>query len=486
MENIGQKTKSGLIYKFVERIGTQGVNFIVSIMLARILMPEEFGVISLVAVFIAILDVFVTDGFGNSLVVNKDSDELDFSTCFYFGIVVSVILYVVVYFAANPIASFYNNDELVSLIRVMCLRIPIAAINTVQHAYVSKHMLFKKFFYSTLIGTVVSGIVSVLMAYAEFGVWALVAQYLGNVVIDTICLSFIVNWKPKLMFSFLRLKKIYDYGWKILVVGLIDTGYNQLRSLVIAKKYSTEDLAFYSKGTQFPSLGMSVIEPTISGVIFPILSSCNDNQQEMRAITRRITQTSSYVLFPIMVGLMAIAKPLVIVLLTEKWLECVIYLQVGCLAFILRPVQVVNVCVVKASGQSGLLLKFNVIKKSIGIILLILSIPFGVVGIAWSLVLTNIISTIINVYPNRDILGYGFKNQFGDLWDSFFISLIMGCIIYLFNFLSCAYIVILTIQVIAGIAIYWLLSCLMKIDSYIYIKNLILGYLSKNKKYGKV
>ena len=486
MENIGQKTKSGLIYKFAERIGAQGVNFIVSIMLARILMPEEFGVISLVAVFIAILDVFVTDGFGNSLVANKDSDELDFSTCFYFGIVVSVILYVVVYFAANPIASFYNNYELVSLIRVMCLRIPIAAINTVQHAYVSKHMLFKKFFYSTLIGTVVSGIVSVLMAYAGFGVWALVAQYLGNVIIDTICLYFIVRWKPKLMFSFLRLKKIYDYGWKILVVGLIDTGYNQLRSLVIAKKYSTEDLAFYSKGTQFPSLVMNVIEPTISGVIFPILSSCNDNQQEMRAITRRITQTSSYVLFPIMVGLMAIAKPLVIVLLTEKWLECVIYLQVGCLAFILRPVQVVNVCVVKASGQSGLLLKFNVIKKSIGIILLVLSIPFGVVGIAWSLVLTNIISTIINVYPNRDILGYGFKNQFGDLWDSFFISLIMGCIIYLFNFLPCAYIVILTIQVVAGVAIYWLLSWLMKIDSYIYIKNLILGYLSKNKKYGKI
>ena len=482
MDNIGKKTKSGLFYSFAERIGAQGVNFLVTIVLARILLPEEFGVISLVAVFIAILDVFVNYGFGNSLIANKNSDDLDFSTCFYFGIVLSIVIYTCVYFAAVPIATFYNNDALVSLIRVMSLRIPFAAINTVQHAFVSKHMMFKKFFYSTSIGTIISGVLSVIMAYSGFGVWALAAQYLGNVVLDTICLSFIVEWHPKLVFSLNRLKTIYSYGWKILVVGLIDTGYNQIRNLVIAKKYTTEDLAFYSRGQQFPSLGMSVIEPSINSVIFPALSNCNDNIDEMRAVTRRITQSSSYVLFPLMVGLIAIAKPLVIVLLTEKWLDCVIYLQLGCLAFMLRPVQVVNVCIIKASGRSGLLLKLDIIKKSIGILLLILSIPFGVVGIAWSLVVTNIISALINVYPNRDLLRYGFKNQFSDLWDSFFISIIMGIIVYMLNYIPCSYIIILFSQIVVGGFIYWFLSVLFKIEAYLYIRNLISGSLSLKKK----
>lgn len=479
MENLGKKTKTGLLYKFAERIGAQGVNFIVSVILARILLPEEFGLISLVAIFIAILDVFVTDGFGNSLIANKNSDELDFSTCFHFGVGLSIVLYVLAYFAAEPIAAFYNNPDLVILLRVMCLRIPIAAINSIQHAYVSKHMLFKKFFYSTSIGTISSGIISVIMAYKGFGVWALVAQYLGNVIIDTLCLSVIVKWKPKFIFSIDRFNAIFNYGWKILLVGLIDTGYNQLRSLVIAKKYTTSDLAYYGKGSQFPSLGMSIIEPTISGVIFPALSNCNDNVEQMRAVTRRITQTCSYVLFPMMIGLIVIAKPLVLVLLTEKWLDCVIYLQISCFAFILRPVQVVNACVIKASGQSGLLLKIDIIKKTIGIVLLLISIPFGILGIAWSLVLTNIISTLINVYPNKSILQYGYSQQFMDLWDSFLISIIMGGIIYIFNYLDLSPYIILGLQLITAIAIYWILSLLLKIDSYRYFSSLISDFLKK-------
>lgn len=476
-DNLRKKTISGFVYKMLERAGAQGVSFLISIVLARLLLPEEYGLISLVLVIISILDVFVTYGFGNSLIANKDSDEIDFSTCFYFGIALSIVVYILLYFVSPIIAAFYNKSELTLVLRVMGLRIPIAAINSVQHAYVSKKMMFKKFFISTSIGTVLSGVVAVVLAYKGAGVWALVEQYLGNVICDTVCLWLIVGWRPIFAFSLKRLKKIYDYGWKILVVGLIDTGYNQLRSLVIAKRFSNEDLAYYNKGNQFPSLGMGIIEPTINGVLFPALSQCNDDSSEMLAITRRMIKVSTYLVFPIMIGLIVIAKPLVIVLLTEKWDPCIIYLQIGCLAYMLRPLQFINNSVIKASGRSGLLLKLDIVKKLIGIVLLVVSIRFGVIGIALSLVLTNIISTIINIAPNKRILNYGYFAQFKDIGQSALIAIIMGVIVYLINFLHIPVFPMLCIQIVVGVFLYITLSFLLKNDSFSYLilmlKNIV-------------
>lgn len=482
MEDLKRKTLSGLVYKFGEQAGAQGVNFLVSIILARLLLPEQFGTIALSMVFIAILDVFVTHGFGNSLIVNKNSDELDFSTCFYFGSILSIIIYALVFFFAPLIASFFSEPDLSSVLRVMCLRIPIAAVNTCQHAYVSKHMIFRKLFFSSTIGITVSGIISIAMAYMGYGIWALVAQYLGNVTIDTVCLFIMLPWRPKWMFSFERLKKIYDYGWKILVVGLVDSGYNQLRNFIIAKKYTTTDLAYYGRGSQFPSLGMNMIEPTINGVIFPSLSNCNDDPVQMKSTTKRVIQASSYLVFPIMMGLLAIAKPLVICLLTEKWIDCIIYLQIGCLTYMFRPLQVINNCVISASGRSGLLLKLDIIKKTIGVLLLVVSIPYGVVAIALSLLVTNLISTVINVYPNRKILGYGYREQFIDIWDNLLIAMIMGGCVYLLNFSNLPYIVTLILQLGVGVGVYWSLSVLLRNESYMYLKGLFFSFINKIKK----
>jgi O-antigen/teichoic acid export membrane protein len=479
--DLKKKTVSGFAYKMLERIGAQGVNFIVSIILARLLLPEEYGVISLVLVLITLLDVFVTYGFGNSLIANKESDDVDFSTCFYFGICLSLIVYAIVYFCSPLVASFYKIELLTPVLRVMGLRVPIAAINSVQHAYVSKHMMFRKFFISTSIGTILSGIIAIIMAYHGFGVWALVEQYMGNVVCDTICLWIIVGWRPICAFSFTRLKKIYDYGWKILVVGLVDTGYNQLRSLVIVKKYTSSDLAFYNKGNQFPSLGMSVIEPTVNGVLFPALSQCNDNQNEMRGITRRMIMMSTYIVFPMMIGLMAIAKPLVIVLLTEKWLPCVIYLQIGCLSYMFRPLQFINNSVIKASGRSGLLLKLDILKKGIGIVLLLISMNYGVIGIAISLVVTNIISVFINITPNRAILNYGYGAQFLDIAKSGVLAVIMGFIVFALSFLPIRPIILLAIQIIVGVSFYLITSHITQNESYIYALNMLKNMRRKKK-----
>ncbi len=464
--DIKRKTASGLVYKFAERAGAQGINFIIQILLARILMPEEYGVIALVTVFIAICDVFVTYGFGNSLVVNKKSDSVDFSTCFYFGLCIAVVLYLAVFLCAPLIADFYDNELLTPVIRVMALRIPIASINSVQHAYVQKHMWFKKFFYATLIGTIVSGIIAVIMAYAGFGTWALIEQYLGNVFIDTVCLWFIVGWRPTKEFSWTRLKVIYDYGWKILIVGLIDTFYSRLRNLIIGKKYSSTDLAYYERGYRFPSFGMRLIEPTVSSVLFPALSQSRDDQEQMRDITRKMIMTSTFIISPMMVGLAVVAKPLVILLLTEKWLPCVIYLQIGCLANLFRPNQFINNCVVRASGNSGLLLQLDIIKKSIGLALLLISMHFGVFWIAFSLVFVYFISMIINIAPNRKILNYGYRAQAKDFITNLIPAFIMGACIYPISFIEMEPIFLLLVQTGAGILICLLIAVVTKNESY--------------------
>lgn len=475
-ENLKKKAASGFAYRFAERALAKGISFLLQLLLARLLMPEEYGLIALVTVIITICDVFVTFGFGNALVANKNSDKLDFSTCFYFCVALSLVLYLGVYLASPAIAAYYKEEGLTPILRVMALRIPLAAVNSVQHAYVSKHMRFKKFFYATLIGTVISGVIAVIMAYMGFGVWALVEQYLGNSLIDTVCLWVIVGWRPTREFSFQRLKAIYTYGWKILVVGLIDTVYSRLRSLIIGRKYSSEDLAYYNRGYSFPSFGMRLIEPTVNSVLFPTLAKCNDNQAQMRHITRRVLQVSTYIISPIMIGLIVTARPLVLVLLTKKWLPCVIYLQIGCAANLFRCQQFINTCVIKASGSSGLLLKLDIIKKAIGLVLLVVSAQFGVMWIAISLIAFYFISMIVNVAPNQKILDYGYLQQFKDVIQNMIPALIMGVCVYPIQLLHMPTIVTLLLQIVAGVLVYLGLSIVMKNESY----HFALSYVKKN------
>lgn len=480
--DLKKKAASGFAYRFMERALARGISFVLQLILARLLMPEEYGLIALVTVVITICDVFVTHGFGNALIVNKKSDQLDFSTCFYFNILLAVFLYAGLYFASPLIAAYYRQEGLTPILRVMGFRIPLAAINSVQHAYVSKHLRFKKFFYATLIGTIISGVAAVVMAYMGFGVWALVEQYLGNAFIDTLCLWIIVGWRPSRQFSFARLKAIYAYGWKILLTGLIDTVFGRLRSLIIGRRYSAADLAYYNRGYSFPSFGMRLIEPTVNSVLFPTLSKCNDDRAHMRSITRRILQISTYIISPIMVGLIVTAKPLVLVLLTKKWLPCVAFLQIGCVANLFRCQQFINNCVIKASGRASLLLKLDVLKKGIGIVLILVSMQFGVIWIAWSLVALYFISMVINIAPNRKILDYGYRQQCWDVTKNMIPAFIMGAAVYPISLIHTHHWLILLLQVFSGVAVYVGLSLLTKNESFHYLLNFIRNNLRNRNK----
>lgn len=479
---IANKVVNGLFWRFLERIGAQGVSFIVSIVLARILMPEDYGSIALITVFTTILQVFVDSGLGNALIQKKDADDLDFSTVFYVNLFLCIVIYLIVFFLAPYIAEFYNDDSLIPIIRVINLILIISGVKNIQQAYVSRNMLFKRFFYSTLLGTIGSAFVGIIMAYKGFGVWALVAQQLSNATIDTIVLWFTVNWKPKLIFSFERLKVLFSYGWKLLVSNLINTFYNNMRQLFIGKMYSTTDLSFYNKGRGWPELLVSNINSSIDSVIFPAMSSQQDNKESVRNMTRRAIKTSSYIICPIMVGLMVVATPLVRSILTEKWLPSVPYIQVFCIIFALEPIQTANLNAIKAMGRSDLFLKLEIIKKSFGMIVLILSLKFGVFAIAVSLVISTVFANIANSTPNKKLLNYGYFDQIKDIVPSILLSALMGSIVWCVQLINLNDILTLVLQIITGIIVYVVGSFIFKLEPFEYLLNFIKIRIGKENK----
>lgn len=480
------KTLSGVIWKFGERVSAQAVNFIVSIILARLLLPEDYGLIALVTVFITICNKIVVSGFATSLIQKKEADNLDFSTVFYFSLVVAAVLYTGLFFAAPFIAEFYSAESdpelFIQVIRVMGLNLFIIAVNSVQQAYVSRTMQFRKFFFSTIIGTVVSAVAGIALAYMGKGVWALVAQNMILAVVNGIVLWFMVKWRPQLKFSFKRLKVLYSYGWKIFVASLIKILYTDLRSLVIGKVYTAADLAFYNKAQSFPQLIDTNVEGTIDSVLFPAISKKQSNVDDMRAMLRRAIKTTSYILMPLLAGLSAVAKPFIIILLTDKWAESIPLMQILAFSFVFAPVELENLQAIKAIGRSDIALKVEIIKKVVGVIILIISIPFGVTAIAVGMVISTTLSAIINAIPNKKLLGYTFKMQLKDILPSLLLSLVMFGAVYPISLLNINVWLMLIIQVIVGAIIYVALSAIFKVESFKYILGLLKGFLKRGKK----
>lgn len=414
-----------LFWKFTERMSSQLVTFVVSIVLARLLTPDDYGTIALITVFISLSDVLITSGFSSALIQKKNADNLDFSSVFFFNIIFSAVIYAILYFSSPSIAEFYKIPVLCDALRVLALVIPIMAVNSVQQAYVSRNMMFKKFCYSTLSGSIFSGIVGIAMAYAGMGIWALVAQYIVNNAANMLVLFFVLDWHPSLVFSLERMKGLFSYGWKLLCSGLLSTGYTQLTSLLIGKLYTSSDLGFYNRGQQYPQLVVSNINSTISAVLFPVLAQKQGDFSEVKRYTRRAVQVSSYVMWPMMAGLAVCAEPLVRLMLTEKWLPCVPYLWIACFTFGIWPIHTANLEALKAIGRSDLFFKLEIIKKAVGLTVLLLTIPHGVMVMALSAVFTSIISAFVNAYPNTKILGYTYQEQLSDMLPSMFWSALM-------------------------------------------------------------
>lgn len=483
VQQSNRKVLSGLFWVYLENISVQIVNFIISIILARLLEPSHYGIIALLLVFISLAKVFVTSGISSALIQKKDADDLDYSTMFWFNLIVAFILYGILFFCAPSIGRYYENEELSLVLRVYALSIPLSAFNCIQQAYVSSHMIFKKSFISNSGGVLLSGIIGVVLAYCGFGVWALVVQQLLCVAFNTLFLKLIIKWKPQWMFSFDRLKPMFSFGWKMMVTGFLFTGYTELRSLIIGKRYSPADLGFYDRGYSFPRLVASNIDSTITRVLFPALSNEQNEKTRLAEKTRRAAKTSAFIMTPILWGLAIIAHPLVSLLLGEKWLPCVPYMQIMCFVWWLQPTQTCSAQAIKAIGRSDLYLYIEIISKIFGLGLLAYAVLVDntVKSIAIMFLVGQVIAVFIYGGVSAKYIGYKISHQLVDLLIPAALSAIMCAYAFIISRLVSNDILCMFFQIIGGAIIYLLLSIITKNDSYIYIIK-SLGVKTKNKK----
>lgn len=471
--NSKNKVFSNLIWRFAERCGAQLVAFVVSVILARILDPDAYGTIALITVFTTILQVFVDSGLGNALIQKKEADDLDFSTVFFTNIAFCSVLYLGIFLCAPLISSFYGKAEMTAYIRVLSLTVLISGVKNVQQAYVFRHMLFKKFFFSTLGGTITAGIIGVIMALTGFGVWALVTQQVINLAIDTTILWITVKWRPRRKFSIDRLKSLFSFGWKLLVSSMLDTIYSDLRQLIIGKMYSSSDLAYYNQGKKFPQLVINNVNISIDSVLLPAMSNVQDDREHVRNMTRRSIKVSVYVMAPLMMGLAFCAMPLVSLVLTDKWLPVVPYLRIFCITYMFYPIHTANLNAIKALGRSDLFLKLEIAKKVVGMALLVSTMWFGVMAMAYSLLVSSALAQIINSWPNRKLLNYSYINQLKDILPGILLAVFMGICIYPIQMIGLPDVVTLIVQVVLGAVIYIGGSFALKLDSFQYLWGVV-------------
>lgn len=463
----------GFFWKFSEQISAQLVAFVISVILARLLSPSDYGIVALVNVFIIIANVFVTSGLGTALIQKKDSDDIDFSTVFYLNEAASIIIYGIIYIGAPYISKFYEIPELVEVTRVFALVIPLSAFNAIQQAYVSKHMLFKKIFVSTTISAIISGIIGIILAYTGFGVWSLVGQILSNTILISIILFVQLRWYPRLVFSWNRARPLISFGWKILAASLLGQIFNQLRTLLLGKVYTSADLAYYNRGQKFPELISSNVDGTISTVLFPALSKYSDDIQKVKELTRISIRTSTFIIMPLMFGMAATAKPIILILLTSKWSEAIPYMQFLCVAVAFGTVSTANLQTLSAIGRSDVVLKLEFIKKPLYLILLVIGIKISVLAVAYTMALYSILAMFLNMSPNRKLLSYKFSEQLLDIFPSVINSSCLFILVKLVGLLHLQLFVLLIIQVIAGMFFYVTIAYATKMKAFMYLLDML-------------
>ena len=467
-------TLKNLGWKFLERISAQLVQLVVSIVLARILSPSDFGAVVMVTTFVMLANVLIEGGFSSALIQKKDADELDFSTVFYFSIAFSILLYAVLYFSAPSISAFYGAEYqiLTPVFRVLGIQVIIFAVNSVQQAYVQRQMMFRNFFWATLVGTITSALVGLLMAYSGYGIWSIVGQQLTASVVNTLTLYVVTRKLPILAFSLERLKSLFNYSVKLLGANLLVTGFQELRALIIGKFYTAQDLAFFDRGRQFPSLIVTNINSSVGTVLFPKMAKEQDSIEQIKYITRISIRFSSYVMCPIMLGLAAVSESLVIIVLTEKWIGCVPLMQWFCIVYLFMPIHTANMQALKAIGRSDTYLKLELVKKTIELVSLFVVVWISVDAIVINMAILTTLFTAVNAYPNRKLLNYTYKEQIADILPAITISMIMLIVILTFNHLVVLKDwVILLVDIFIGLILYVGLSVLTRNKEYKYILN---------------
>lgn len=479
MERKNANIVNGLMWKLLERFGVLGVQFVLQIILARLLSPEHYGVLSIMTIFTALANVFIQQGLNVALVQNKDVTEEDCSSVFWVTLAVAAVLYIILFTVAPWIEKFYEMTKLMAPFRVLALMLFPGALNSVQLAIVSRKLDFKKVFRSNLVAIITSGVAGVVLALLGAGLWALVAQSLLNTVVACVVMWFTVKWRPQLRLNVGRVKALFSYGWKLLASSLMDTLYQDIQSLVIGKKYDAGMLGYYDKGKQFPQFIISAINSSIQTVLLPAMAMDQDDKQKVKYMTRNSVMLSSYIIFPMMAGLAGVATSLVELLLTDKWLPSVPYIRICCLTFAFYPVYTGNLQAIKAMGHSDIFLKLEIIKKGVGLVLLTGAVVLFDTPLAIALTGAVCIpfDIIVNVYPNRKSLGYTYKEVLSDILPSALASFAMFMLVLALEKMNQGAFTTLLIQISAGVVFYVAISAIFGLRGYKKLLNII-----KNRK----
>lgn len=473
-KQLNRKLYSGVFWKFFERFAAQGVSLIVSIILARLLSPSDYSVVSIVLIFFAFANVIISGGLNTALIQKKNADIEDYSTVLHISVILSILVYIGLFIAAPYIARLFNQTILTLVIRIMSISLPITAIKSVWCAYISSHMQFKKFFFSTLGGTLISAVVGILMAVKGFGAWALVAQQMTNTIIDTLILIIVTRLKIVPRINFKKFKELFSYGWKILLSSLLNVSYVEITPFIIGIRFSSESLSYYTKGRTFPNTINTMTTSTLSSVLFPFLSKHQDNKEKILFYTRRYIQIASFIVFPMMLGLFAVSDNFVYVVLTSKWMEASYYIKVFCIACMFDVIAIGNCETIKAIGRSGVFLAMEIIKKSSYFITILLFVLFSRSPkiLAISSIVCMLVQIVVNSIPNKRIIGYRFRDQAADLVPSLIASSIMCAVVLLLQYLSNGFSAITLIkQIVVGIATYFLVVVITKNKAFNLLKS---------------
>jgi len=463
-----------MIWKYLEQCSSQAVQFVISIILARLLLPEDFGVIALVATFISIANIFVAGGLSTALIQKKDADELDFSSAFWFNLGIVFLVYAMLFFAAPMIASFYEKDIFIPIVRILGLTLFIGVFNSMQTVVVAKNLLFKKMFYRSLAVSIPTGIFGISLAYNGFGVWSLVWQQLLGSILMYIFMQFVVKWKPTLNFSYERAMKLFSFGGKLFIAQIINSIQENLHNAIIGKIFSPAILAFYVRGSSFPNIIINNINTSLHSVLFPVLSSIQEDKERVKNMVKKSMILSTYAITPLMAILAVISEPLVKILLGEKWLPAVPFMQIYCFFYAFWPLHTTTLAPIHALGKSGTILVQQIFKlffHSLAILICVLYFK-SAIYLALFMAVYSCFCFAINAIPNKKIIDYSFFEQVADIFPNFLLSLLAVGVLLPLSLLKLNEFVTIFLQIFVGLGFYIGFSRLFKIKGFLYILEL--------------
>lgn len=477
--SLKDKTIKGASWSFVDNIAGSGITFLVGIVLARLLTPEEFGLIGIITIFIAVFNSIVDSGFSNALIRKNDAKQIDYNTAFIFNLILSIFVFIVLFFLAPLIGNFFKEPQLVPLTRVMSIIVLINAFALVQRTLLVKKVDFKTQTKVSVIASSSSGVIGLSMAFTGFGVWSLVAQQLSRQFLNTFFLWVYNKWRPQLEFSIKSFKELFNFGWKLLVSGLIATIWTQLYQIVIGKFYTTAALGQFTRAKQFTDIFSSNLTGVVQRVSYPVLSSIQDEKDRLKQGYKKIIKTTMFFTFTLMLGLAAVAKPMVLVLIGEKWLPSVEFLQILCFSAMLYPLHAINLNMLQVKGRSDLFLILEIVKKIIAIGPIILGIFIGIKAMLLGSVFTGFISYYLNSYYSGRDLDYGIKEQINDVFPSFIIALSMAAIVWSISLINISPFILLPLQILAGIIIIFIIGETAKNSEYMELKGILTSTIKK-------